>query len=212
MKRRILASVILAGIFLAAVAGLWAVQPSLSQPPLADLLLRQSDLPAPHPHGTEWYPMSGQTPEELARAIGQPLGLSLEGTEFLEGQGRGFITYSDGKMLSIVQGLYRYNSARTAMAQYEQVLDGLAFTMGRETPITSQTEWSSGKARGQLIEALDPVGLAYAYWFIGVQEEWVMVMQVWACHLPNPSPDPSAKALLTEELLPKALKRLTGVP
>jgi hypothetical protein len=202
------------GILLLLSGALWAVRALPSQaaqptPPLAELLLHKNDLP--DLHGLEWEQSEAQAPEELAREIAKFTGLSLEGTDFLEGRAVFFLTYSgphsDPKATGIVQGLYRYEGEQAAATRYEQLLQSLHLALERETSIISRSEWPSEGVRGQLIEAWDPIDSASAYWFVGVQGDLVTVVQVWVCRPLGPSLDSSDRAVLAE-LLPVVLERM----
>lgn len=213
MNKRMFRSLVLAGgILLTLIGTLWATKSLPSQaaqptPPLAELLLCKNDLP-----DLQWEQSEDQNPEELAKEIAKFTGLSLEGTGFLEG--RGFLTYSDSysdhKATSVVQGLYRYGSEKMAAVRYEHLLRSLHLApLGRETPIASQSRWPSEEIEGQVIETLDPIESAYAYWFVGVQGDLVTIVQVWVCRPLSPGSDSSDRAVLTD-LLPRALKRMAG--
>lgn len=179
---------------------------SQSVPTLDKLLLHQDDLP--NLYGTGWSPLS-QDPEELAREIAQFAGLVRGEADFLEGRGTGFSTYSVSRPEAavIVQGLYRFKSGEEALTRYEQVTQSLLPILQRETPVIRQSEWSLGGVTGQQFGALDSIESAYAYWFIGVRKDLVMIMQIWICHPFDfqPTPPDSDQVVLAE-LLPKALK------
>ncbi len=203
----ILASVMLVGMGTYIIVG---ASPSQGDSAIADILLRERDLP--RIPGVQWTQIEDQDPEELAREIAQFVGLART-PDLPEGQAVLFLPdplSNPLKVMSIVQGLYRYESEEAATVQYERLLEGLSLApLGTETSITGRTEWFWGKAEGQIIEALDPIGPAYAYWFIGVQGDLVTVMQVWVFQdRDRQRPDSSDRSVLTG-LIPKVMGRMT---
>lgn len=207
MNARKLWLVALIGILLA-VTGLHVVgaSPFQDEPSFAEMLLCGSDLP--NNYGSRWKQIEDQAPEELAGEIAKFAGLSLGESDFLEGRAVAFLTESlsdPPRVTGIVQGVYRYQSEKAAAARYEQLLQGLpSAQLGRETPITDQVKWSFGEAKGQVIEASDPIGSAYAYWFVGAQGDFVTIVQVWVFQHHDPGPDLLDRAVLME-LLPKVM-------
>lgn len=177
-----------------------------SVPSLDKLLLRRDDLP--NLYGAEWNLLT-QDPEELAREIARFTGLVREEADFLEGRGIGFFTYSVShpEATVIVQGLYRFQSREEALTRYERVLQSLPLILGRETPVIRQSEWSLGGATGRQFVALDSIESAYAYWFVGVRKDLVMIVQIWICHPVDFQPiPPDSDQVVLAKLLPKALR------
>lgn len=200
MNKKMIGLIVLAGgILLTLTGALWAIKALPSEtaqpmPPLADLLLRESDFPDCG-FGCERVERDA---EEMAREMAEFVGLS---PDYLEGCSVYFIVYSFPEFKAVVHGLYRYESKKETIAHYEQLLEALpAAPLGRGTPIISRSEWSFKGVKGQIIEAQDPWGTAY--WFIGARGKLLTVMVVLSAE--------STGQPVFEELLPIALGRMAG--
>lgn len=186
------------GILLTLIGVLWAIRARPSQvaqptPPLADLLLRKSDLAD---RGFECE-LVERDAEEMAKEMAQFTGLS---PDYLEGQGVYFLVYSPPpRPKAVTHGVYRYESEEEAIAHYEHLLEALPLApLGRETPIISWSEQSSKGIKGQILEAQDPIGIAYC--FFGVRGKLLTIMEVLGTE--------STGQPVFEKLLPIALQRM----
>lgn len=173
------------------------LQASHPTPPLAELLLHEDDLP----EGAVFF--RGEE-RGMIEEIAEFVGLSLQRPGFVEGEMAYFAGgYPDEGPKAIAHGLYRYQAAEQAMAQFERLRQEVRLTpLGRSTPIVRQSERSFAKVEGQILEASDPIGTAY--WFVGVYEDIVITLVTLG-------PDDSGQRQLLETVLPKLIERISGV-
>ncbi len=172
-------------------------QASHPTPPLAELLLREDDLP----EGTVF--LRGEEPNTV-KDMAEFVGLLLQKPKVVEREMVYFAGgHPDDGPLAIAHGLYRYQTAEQARAQFEQLRQEVRLTpLGRSTPIVRQSERSFAKVKGQILEAADPIGTAY--WFIGVYEDVLIILVTLG-------PDDSGQRQVLETVLPKLIERISGV-
>jgi hypothetical protein len=199
-KAKLLSVFVLLALLLSAGPGVTLAQepppPQAAQPtpPIADLMLRDSDLSG-YGFGCEQVRQDG---ERRASEMAEFVGLS---PDYLEGDSVYFVVYSPPEPKAVIHGLYRYDSEKEAIAHYEHLLEAFPLTpLGHETPIISISERSLKGVEGQMIETQDPIGTAY--WFVGVRGKLLTVMAVLGA-------ETTGQPVL-EEQLPIALERIAG--
>jgi len=161
------------------------------------MLLREDDLP----EGAVFF--RGEEPNRV-EDMAEFVGLLLQKPGFVEGATIYFAGgHPDEGPKAVAHGLYRYQTAAQALAQFERLRQEVHLTpLGRSMPIVHQSERSFAKVKGQTFEASDPIGTAY--WFIGVHDDILII-------LVSLGPGESGQRQLLETVLPKLIERISGV-
>jgi hypothetical protein len=206
MNKKKLGLIALVAVVLLVTVG-FRLEPRASQLPLTELLLRVDDLPK----GAGWFEEG--TDAVAITEMAEFVGLSERNAGLLKEEGVYFVvSYPNEslKAIALAHGLYRYQTARQATAEFEQMLQGIhASPLGRSTPIVGRSEVSFGEVKGQIVETSDPGGTAY--WFIGRHEDILMILVTLHLNLGESGQEHQEhQEQFLNTILPTLVERMSG--